>query len=169
MQSFLQYHRFNKHITTQYERDREKVLNVKQHDGNREQTSQETSPSSSSSGTFPTVPVSEPMPHDNDLEKASLRNGHTSESHEDTLASSGPDYVSRHGGRPDMLKQVPTSRSHASMGTNIGRAMTGIVVRKRTTGEGGKESGNVFVVGYEGEDDIMNPHNWSRLTRWRAT
>ena len=169
MQSFLQYHRFNKHATAQYERDQEKALAANQHDQSSGQTSQATSPSSTSSGTLPTVPVSEPIPRDGDLEKANSRNSHISETHEETLASSGPDDVCRQEGRPDRLEQAPTTRSHASTGTNIGRAMTGIVVRTRTTGEGGGESGKVFVVGYEGEDDIMNPHNWSRLTRWRAT
>ena len=169
MQSFLQYHRFKKHGAAQYERDRERVLAVNQYDRSRGQTSQTTTPSSTSSDTLPTVPVSDPMPHDGDLEKASLHNGHTSETHEDTLASSGPDDVYRPEGRPDLLKQRPTTKSHASIGVNIGRAMTGILVRTRTTGEGGGESGKVFVVGYEGEDDIMNPHNWSHLTRWCAT
>ncbi|MCJ1248876.1 hypothetical protein MMC30_006097 [Trapelia coarctata] len=47
--------------------------------------------------------------------------------------------------------------------------MTGILVRTRTTRDGAGNLGKVFVVGYEGEDDIMNPHNWSHLTRWGAT
>ncbi|KAJ9632109.1 hypothetical protein H2203_000510 [Taxawa tesnikishii (nom. ined.)] len=36
--------------------------------------------------------------------------------------------------------------------------MTGINIRRRNTNEGGE--GNVFIVGYEGEKDPLNPHNW---------
>ncbi|KAG6999591.1 efflux pump kojT [Physcia stellaris] len=67
----------------------------------------------------------------------------------------------------DPLSSVTTTRSKQSMGTALGTALTGIEVRKRSTKEGGE--GNVFVVGYEGERDIMNPHNWSRATRIGAT
>ncbi|KAH6659476.1 major facilitator superfamily domain-containing protein [Truncatella angustata] len=45
--------------------------------------------------------------------------------------------------------------------------MTGIHVRRRNTREGGQ--GNVFVVGYEGDDDPLDPHNWSFATRIRCT
>ena len=67
----------------------------------------------------------------------------------------------------DPLSSVTTTRTKQSMGTALGTALTGIEVRKRNTKEGGE--GNVFVVGYEGEKDIMNPHNWSRVTRIGAT
>jgi hypothetical protein len=54
-----------------------------------------------------------------------------------------------------------------SLRTRLGTVLTGIEVRRRTTKEGG--DGNVFVVGYEGDDDPNNPHNWSLVTRIRCT
>lgn len=53
------------------------------------------------------------------------------------------------------------------MGTAFGTTLTGIDVRDRGTEEAG--DGRVFVVGYEGENDMMNPHNWSFSTRLAAT
>ncbi|KAF3020593.1 hypothetical protein E8E14_010174 [Neopestalotiopsis sp. 37M] len=52
-------------------------------------------------------------------------------------------------------------------GTRLGRRLTGINVRRRNTTEGG--DGNVFVVGYEGDDDPLDPHNWSFATRLKCT
>ena len=48
--------------------------------------------------------------------------------------------------------------------TDIGRTMTGINVRRRTTREGGGDN-EVFVVGFQGEDDPLNPHRWSLARR----
>lgn len=62
---------------------------------------------------------------------------------------------------------VPTARLERSI-TSVGRSLTGVEVRKRTTNEGKGEPGlstQVFVVGYEGADDELNPHNWPRYTK----
>ena len=48
--------------------------------------------------------------------------------------------------------------------TDIGRIMTGINVRRRTTREGGGDN-EVFVVGFQGEHDPLNPHRWSLAKR----
>ena len=48
--------------------------------------------------------------------------------------------------------------------TRMGRVLTGIEVRKRTTLEGSKGE-NVFIVDYQGEDDPTNPHRWSYARR----
>jgi hypothetical protein len=62
------------------------------------------------------------------------------------------------------LSRIDTTQS---AGTALGAVLTGVEVRRRTTREGG--SGNVFVVGYEGQDDPNDPHNWSFLTKVRCT
>jgi hypothetical protein len=51
-----------------------------------------------------------------------------------------------------------------TVGTQLGISLTGIDVRGRRTAEG-KHLGKVFVVGYEGSEDPMNPHNWSLRKR----
>lgn len=65
------------------------------------------------------------------------------------------------------LSRTPTVRMGDSnltnMGTNLGNVMTGIDIRKRNTEEGG--TGDVFIVGWEGDRDPQNPHNWSMLLR----
>ena len=71
-------------------------------------------------------------------------------------------------GLPSQMSRVSTVTTQRTTGTALGITLTGINVRDRTTREGG-EKGRVFVVGYEGEHDDMNPHNWSFATRLRAT
>lgn len=65
---------------------------------------------------------------------------------------------------PSRLSRISTQRSE---GTALGQTLTGIHVRDRTTKEG--EGGQVFVVGYEGDADPLNPHNWSVGVRVWAT
>lgn len=74
-----------------------------------------------------------------------------------TPTSSTPSVSSR-------LSRISTQRSE---GTALGQTLTGIHVRDRTTKEG--EGGQVFVVGYEGDADPLNPHNWSVGVRVWAT
>ncbi|KAG8624043.1 hypothetical protein KVT40_009019 [Elsinoe batatas] len=62
-----------------------------------------------------------------------------------------------------MRRHLSRLTTQESAGGRLGRAMTGIHIRKRNTKEGG--DGNVFIVGYHDEHDPTNPHNWSYLTR----
>ena len=67
----------------------------------------------------------------------------------------------------ERMSRTSTVATKKTMGTALGTTLTGIDVRERSTKEGG--DGKVFVVGYESEKDIMNPHNWSTVTRIGAT
>ncbi|KAI1850082.1 hypothetical protein JX266_004461 [Neoarthrinium moseri] len=60
-----------------------------------------------------------------------------------------------------------TLSPQASGNTRLGRMLTGVNIRRRSTREGG--DGDVFVVGYEGADDPLDPHNWGFGTRVRCT
>lgn len=82
------------------------------------------------------------------------------------IASTGR-RASRSGEAPEDMSRATTVPTRKSMGTALGTTLTGIEVRDRSTKEGG--DGKVFVVGYEGENDMMNPHNWSFVTRLGAT
>ncbi|KAK5121270.1 hypothetical protein LTR85_005436 [Meristemomyces frigidus] len=62
------------------------------------------------------------------------------------------------------LSRITTQRS---TGSALGNVLTGIHIRKRSTREGGE--GDVFVVGYEGDDDPQDPHNWSFAKRIPCT
>ena len=68
--------------------------------------------------------------------------------------------------RPDLLS---TATTQDTTGTRLGQALTGIDVRSRTTNEGGHDRGKVFVVGFAGESDPLNPHNWSFTKRMSTT
>lgn len=75
------------------------------------------------------------------------------------------------GYEDEELTQQRSALAHTatrtSTNTAFGRVLTGIHIRRKTTHEGG--GGNVFVVGYHGENDPLDPHNWSFLTRLRCT
>ncbi|KAK9311421.1 major facilitator superfamily domain-containing protein [Lipomyces starkeyi] len=59
--------------------------------------------------------------------------------------------------------RVMTSRTHYSQRSTMGHALNGIQVRDRTTIEG--KGGSVFIVGWDGEGDPANPHNFSKTRR----
>jgi hypothetical protein len=67
------------------------------------------------------------------------------------------------------LSRTNTQATSRSIGTRLGTALTGIDARERRTNEGGPEAGKAFVVGFEGEDDPLKPHNWSLMARIGAT
>ena len=156
MQSYLQYHRFNKHVSAQYERDQEKALALKQH----------------SDCTITSKPRQEDDNDTRDLEKAEgsiADDGSQPETHSITSPPQSELQTPTLDRQSDYsMSRVQTAVTRQSHGTNIGRALTGIEVRHRTTREGGNKS-KVFVVGYEGEYDELNPHNWGWGVRFGAT
>lgn len=162
MQSVIAYRRFGKTVRDQYDRDKEKAAALGQN------TSASSSTSSAASASSPQL--LEGNTDASDLEKAQPAYGIGSEQLNTDEAGSNP--LTQHAPPPlkedGSLGRTDTTNTLHSMGTNLGTALTGIHVRDRTTREGGGK-GRVFVVGYEGENDNMNPHNWSRITRWGAT
>ncbi|MCJ1383470.1 hypothetical protein MMC17_006584 [Xylographa soralifera] len=166
MQSFLQYRRFKKNVTVQYETHREKVLAS----GRNGLNSGHSSPTLGRLSD-PDLAASSPLSNRQDPEKAESFNRQRSEKGDvgDDLAPSVFDGRLEEDRRPELCT-FSTARTQNSIGINIGYAMTGIEVRDRTrTNQKAGGDSKVFVVAYEGEDDMMNPHNWSRLTRWGAT
>jgi hypothetical protein len=51
----------------------------------------------------------------------------------------------------------------------LGESLTGVEVRKRQTNEGGSKKDDVFLVGFSGDQDPLNPHNWSLSKRVATT
>ena len=58
----------------------------------------------------------------------------------------------------NILSRAGTAATRRSEGTVLGISLTDINVRDRTTNEG-KRGDQVFAVGYEGDNDLLNPHN----------
>ncbi|KAH7138634.1 major facilitator superfamily domain-containing protein [Dendryphion nanum] len=182
MQSFLQYRRFRRAVEQQYDRhsgpyfDKPVVGTL----GNNVQTphpASSTSLSSSSSSAITTDPNSEKdseseTPTPSRLENGTSRNTcHPQESHID-VTNPHSNLVSSRPSNDDHLNRIPTHKSHRSLGATLGQALTGIAVRRRKTHEGGcnnNTSSHIFVVGYEGDHDPLNPHNWSYTRRIAAT
>ena len=95
--------------------------------------------------------------NDRDIEKsASDTPTHTREVEEDV---------------PTEIEKLPPLRPEVTTGTALGTTLTGISVRDYTRSKAEDNAGDtkVFVVGYEGPDDVLNPHNWSRAIRIGAT
>ncbi|TID01615.1 putative efflux pump kojT [Colletotrichum higginsianum] len=88
-------------------------------------------------------------------------------------SSESPDTIDTEapGQRPDrapgLLERSQTARTECSEGTALGRVLTGIHVRDRTGDEG--HGGRVFVVGWAGPDDPLDPHNWPTAKRIGVT
>ena len=181
MQSFLQYRRFGKHVAAQYKRDKSKAEAFGHHDN-----SELTSPSSSNPDTLNPALGEAPVDAQDHAESRDPEKGELSGSPKENLDNGvlDPEKQEERTGRFEPIRATPsgrpeieedgapisrasTARTTKSLGTALGTTLTGINVRDRSTKEGGE--GKVFVVGYEGEKDIMNPHNWSKWTRFGAT
>jgi hypothetical protein len=81
-------------------------------------------------------------------------------------SSSSSSSVSAHDQVPVRLTTVSTHRTQMSTEASIGQTLTGVDVHSPRTNEKGHDSGgHVFVVGYQGLDDTLNPHNWSTTRR----
>ncbi|OHE90837.1 major facilitator superfamily transporter [Colletotrichum orchidophilum] len=65
------------------------------------------------------------------------------------------------------VERSQTARTGHSEGTALGRVLTGIHVRDRTGDEG--HGGRVFVVGWAGPADPLDPHNWPIAKRIGVT
>ena len=180
MQSFLQYRRFREHVTRQYQRDKSKAEALA-----NPNNSEFTSPSSSKAVNTPGVFHAPDHADARDPEKGEQSNGQAFEA-QDITETPSPEKDEDEGGGYAHIRTAPTSRrasrggeatedmsrastvpTKKSMGTALGTTLTGIDVRNRSTNEGGE--GRVFVVGFEGESDVLNPHNWSFSTRLAAT
>jgi hypothetical protein len=166
MQSFLQYRRFKKHATRQYERDREKAEALRRGNDALGLTS-----SAVSTTAKPSPATSDETIDTRDPERAEHSKGdevHNEPKGLPPIAEEDTEEEEHPEPRPPLMSRASTAATQRTMGTALGTALTGINVRKRTTKEGG-DKGTVFVVGYEGEQDNMNPHNWSFIIRLRAT
>lgn len=182
MQSIRQYRRFGKHVQQQYERDQSKAEALRR--GNDKDNI------SVRGGVHPDLPISTakasiPQNPDNvhDLERADRASSSDSDGTKSDYALSRRSSSASTSMPPtqiddekltesDQMRRATKTSTQGSIGTALGTTLTGIEVRDRTTKEGkGNDEGNakVFVVGYEGDNDIMNPHNWSFLTRIGAT
>lgn len=175
MQSILQYRRFGRHVRAQYERDRDKAeaIGERKENGLWEPTSPCSSRTDAGRGDNNEDDGRDP-------EKGEYAPAQGKKEGEGMPVSAEHAFESRQSAGPLSPKNTRNSMATASqvvtqgsMGTNLGTALTGINVRDRTTKEGPSDptvNGNkVFVVGYEGEHDSLNPHNWSYGTRIWAT
>jgi hypothetical protein len=85
---------------------------------------------------------------------------HASSSSGTSSSDDGPLQLNRIG-------SIATVRTQHSLRTALGHALHGIHARDRTTHEGKGEK--VFVVNWEGENDPLNPRNWSVAYRAAIT
>ena len=174
MQSVLQYRRFGRHIQAQYERDRNKAKAI----GEQKTDDPSGSASPHSSTTIQTAET--PVEDGRDPEKGDQAPNGGNNQGEDLPVSAEHAFESHRGIQRTSTADTQSGMTNTSivatlgsMGTNLGTALTGINVRDRTTKEGRNDptvfSDKVFVVGYEGDRDSLNPHNWSYGTRVWAT
>ncbi|KAL8732964.1 MAG: hypothetical protein Q9166_002362 [cf. Caloplaca sp. 2 TL-2023] len=174
MQSHLQYRRFGRHVRAKHERDRGKA-----NDRRAERTSQFRRLTSPNSTTTAAEESNEK--DDRDIEKGEQApapvDGEGEGEAEGVSVSAEYAFESHRSMQPATITNTQSNASKiaidGSMGTNLGTALTGINVHKRTPKESpdrdDTRDNKVFVVGYEGKQDISNPHYWSYATIIRAT
>lgn len=61
-------------------------------------------------------------------------------------------------------QRVPTAATQYTARAALGHSLTGVHARDRRTHEG--KGSKVFVVGWEGPDDPLNPRNWTVSSEW---
>ncbi|KAI4216701.1 MAG: hypothetical protein LQ351_001190 [Letrouitia transgressa] len=162
MQSFLQYRRFGRHIKAQYERDCAKAEELKRQD---EQGSQSVSPITSS------PPSASPIPSHtlNEASTGDLEKGEPSGATSGNNTSNTdltPQLLNNSNYNLNKLSQTRAASRQSmlrTIGTALAKTLTGVDTKP---GERGQK---IFVVGYEGEKDAMNPHNWGFAPRIGAT
>lgn len=179
MQSFLQYRRIRRQLEQQLDR----------HNGKREEgssSSDSPSPAAEQDGGSRDVEKDAgrnstqgngPIHKEGDEENNRLNPSSSRESVESVDPSKDETPGDQAAGTADQptegLKPAPTrassTRSLRSFGTRLGHSLTGINARDRTTKEGGNRDEEVFVVGFENEEDMTNPHNWSNARRITVT
>lgn len=67
-------------------------------------------------------------------------------------------------GVSNAAQRVTTACTQYTARAALGHSLTGVHARDRLTHEGKGEK--VFVVGWEGPDDPLNPRNWTVSSRW---
>ena len=181
MQSFIQYRRFRTAIKAQLERDGFKPKESTTEDAAQAQDGDESPSSSNISGKSDID--EKPSGSDADLErgrkanatKPTLGANTSAEDFQEPVEEKVQEDAEEEEEDDDDDYELALNRGSRSLsrtttqstGTRLGNVLTGVEIRKRTTREGG--DGNVFVVNYESDDDPLNPHNWSNLTRIRCT
>lgn len=180
MQSYLQYRRFGRHVERQYHRDKAKAEAVRRGNHDLETSTsitndevagmQSMGTEGSRIDTHDHYPSDSRDPEKGEHSPSSISTGQEQEGDGQDLPipPSGEHATGEATHMSHALSRASTTATRKSIGTALGTTLTGINVRDRTTHEG-KEGGKVFVVGYEGDHDIMDPHNWSFLTRIGAT
>ncbi|KAK5110953.1 hypothetical protein LTR62_005491 [Meristemomyces frigidus] len=185
MQSWRQYRRFQATVKAQVERDRARAPGRRHGEDERPVPQSPMSSSEKDNGVdLEKGDSAESLPHG-----ANPRDGDHNvgpdmmEDEEDTMQHNQRPFeeAERHSNnhdaeeedddepfqhRPNLSRQT-TQQSNRTDRTALGRALTGINIRHRTTKEGG--SGDVFIVGYEGPGDLNDPHGWSYWTRIPCT
>jgi multidrug resistance protein len=183
MQSYLAYKRFGNHARAQYERDKKRAEAIERGNaenagsgqGGEELGHKESSIDAGSSSSD--ILSGDQSPDSRDPERGEQPERSDEKDDRDKEEEEEEEGMERN----NTLATIHTSQS---FGTRMGHAMTGIEVRelskemtrRRTrasgrtnTNEKAPEREKVFVVGYESESDILNPHNWSYGTRILAT
>nr|POE69095.1 putative efflux pump kojt [Quercus suber] len=181
MQSYLQYKRLRATVQAQIDKDRAKARdwNVSSTLGNRSGPRDLSSAESNTSsidlekGGHPDHRPSESNAAAasgesaviNSQDSGSRRDSELepAEEKEESPASDAGDDGDQDEAGLDEQRTLSRVSTQKSSGTGLGNVLTGVDVRRRTTGEGG--SGNVFVVDWQGPDDPNSPHNWSSASQ----
>jgi multidrug resistance protein len=166
MQSFVQYRRLGKALEVQLGRDREKISQLRQqqrvfNNGKENRSPADEKDLEAGRDAESNDDLAQGSDANDDISLESVSSQESTDGHsitrDDIERAEIPDDVNF-----EELRVIPT---HQTTGTMLGHAMSGIVVRQRTTREGGPEAGDVFVVSWESAEDPLDPKNWGFAKR----
>lgn len=163
MQSILQYRRFGLAAQAQIQRDLEKANTITL----RPQTEQPRAPSMQSEKERGDLAGKEEEEKADEEEKEDT---FTPGRSTDSVSISSSNSSTSQEIEPvafDRVHTAATVRTQYTARAALGHSLTGIEARDRRTHEGKGEQ--VFVVGWEGDSDPLNPRNWSTLKRVGVT
>lgn len=184
MQSILQYRRFEKRLREQIDRHGvDAASGAKPSEGDLEKDDFDTSQSANDleAGPPSTAQVQDHPLQEKDAERGTEFKGpiksrpdgtqhrDTAPMDEDLSGSTTRSSASSTLTEDTPAPQLSTATTRETIGTRLGQTLTGVNIRSRKTNEGGHEQGKVFVVGFSGADDPMNPHNWPFAKRLATT
>lgn len=162
MQSVFQYRRIGDSVKRQLERDGEKAQalvgrHIRPLNSDNDNSTSET-PARVIAQQYQ---QQQQQQQRHDEENIATHDHATGEEYENENGNDGDSF------QPEALHTLSTTRTRYSERTALGYSLTGVDARARATNEG--EAGYVFVVGWEGDNDPLKPHNWSMAKRVSAT
>ncbi|KAF2144652.1 uncharacterized protein K452DRAFT_325166 [Aplosporella prunicola CBS 121167] len=169
MQSLLQFRRMGQTVQAQVQRDLEKAQHITIRPQPAVTETQTATPEPRPQSSHSEIQQQADQREEEEKEQKEKENALEPTASNDSSSSSDSSVSSAEGDNVDIERVATAATAHTQYTARaaLGHSLTGIHARDRRTHEGKGEQ--VFVVGWEGESDPLNPRNWSHVRRIGVT